>query len=100
VLQCVAVCSSVANLSKVREICRGCAAALSMLQCVAVCCGVLWCVVVCCSVLQCVAVCCSVLQCVAVCFGVLRCDVVAICRQKLSKRLNCCTLNLRRCVAM
>ena len=39
----------------------------SVLQCVAVCCGVLQCVAVCCSVLQCVAVCCSVLQCVAVC---------------------------------
>jgi len=34
---------------------------MSVLQCVAVCCGVLQCVAVCCGVLQCVAVCCSVL---------------------------------------
>jgi len=58
----------------------------SVVQCVAVCCSVLYtygmqargtkqyelhavqCVAVCCSVLQCVAVCCSVLQCVAVCY--------------------------------
>jgi len=33
-----------------------------LLQCVAVCCGVLQCVAVCCSVLHCVAVYCSVLQ--------------------------------------
>jgi len=63
-----------------------------VLQCVAVCCSVLWCVAVshdmtttlqrkavapsvavCCSVLQCVAVCCSVLQCVAVRCSVLQC---------------------------
>ena len=37
----------------------------SVLQCVAVCCNVLW-VAVCCRVLQCAAVCCSVLQCAAV----------------------------------
>jgi len=45
-------------------------------QCVAVCCSVLWCVVVCCSVLQCVAVCRSVLQCAAVCCSVLQCAAV------------------------
>jgi len=70
----------------------------SVLQCVAVCCGVLqcvaggcgahdqeWifngsccrCIVVHCSASQCVAVCCGVLQCVAVCCSVLRC--VAVC---------------------
>jgi len=56
-LQCVAVCCGV-------------------LQCVALCCGVLQGVVACCRVLQCVAcvaVCCSVLQCVAVCCSVLQC---------------------------
>jgi len=37
-----------------------CSGALSVLQCVAVCCSVLQCVAVCCNVLQCVAVCCSV----------------------------------------
>ena len=50
------------------------------LQCVAMCCSVLWdlfaeiqldlrsqyCGAVCCNVLQCVAVCCSVLQCVMI----------------------------------
>jgi len=64
----------------------------SVLQCVAVCCGVsflsegfcflivlmvesiyLSSVAVCCSVLQCVAVCCSVLQCVSMCYSVLQC---------------------------
>ena len=48
-----------------------------MLQCVAVCCGVLRCVAVYRSVLQCDAVCYSVLQCVAVCSCVLQC--VAVC---------------------
>jgi len=58
-----------------------------LLQCVAVCCGVMQCVVVqmnvnlhnsvCCSVLQCVAVCCSVWQCAAVCCSVLQC--IAVC---------------------
>jgi len=70
-----------------------------LLQCVTVCCSVLWrvavsvlhngaktltealfartseplqCVAVCCSVLQCVAVCCSMLQCVVVCCSVLQ----------------------------
>jgi len=69
----------------------------SVLQCVGVCCSVLWCVdaapqkmlpaalltphmcicmyiflccLVCCNALECVAVRCSVLQCVAVCCGV------------------------------
>ena len=37
-----------------------------MLQCVAVCCGVLQCVAVCCSGLQCGVFSCSELQCVAV----------------------------------
>ena len=41
--------------------------ALSVLQCVAVCCSVLQGVSGCCRVLQGVAVCCSVLQCVAGC---------------------------------
>ena len=62
----------------------------SMLQRVAVCCGVLQCVTldattetslwrcsVCCSMLQCVAACCGVLWCVAVIYRVLQC--VAVC---------------------
>ena len=49
-----------------------------MLQCVAVCCGVLQCVAVCFSVLRCVAVCCSVLQCVALCCSVLQCDMCVV----------------------
>ena len=65
-----------------------------VLQCVAVCCGVLrcvwssslmiadldsmhvhscaWCVAVCCSTLQCVVMCCGLLRCVAVCYSVLQ----------------------------
>ena len=46
-----------------------------MLQCVAVCYGVMQCVAVCCSVLQCVAVCYGVMQCVAVCCRVLQCHL-------------------------
>ena len=67
------------------------------MQCVVVCCSMLWFVAVCCSVfvvavnsydygekfqvlteriLQCVAVCRSVLQCVAVCCNVLQCVTV------------------------
>jgi len=42
-----------------------------MMQCVAMCCGVLQCVAVCCRVLKCIAVCCSVLPCVTVCRSVL-----------------------------
>ena len=67
--------------------CRHLMCALSVLQCVALCCNLLQCVAVCCischvctlcfavccSVLQCVAVCCSVLQCVAVCCSLLQC---------------------------
>jgi len=63
----------------------------SVLQCVAVCCGVFQYVAVCCleswpryhgslantcmccTVLQCVAVCCNVLQCVAMCFSMMQC---------------------------
>jgi len=44
-----------------------------VLQCVMVCCGVLWCVAVCTFVED---VCCFTLQCVAVCYGVLQCVVV------------------------
>jgi len=71
VLQCVAVCCSVA-------------ACFSVLQCVAVCCRgyfkyslyiAIWrvYVAVCCSLSQCASVCCNVLQCVAVSCSVLRC---------------------------
>jgi len=54
---------------------RQCSHSRSVLQCVAVCCSVavFQCVAECCRVLQCVAVCCklAVLQCVAVCCSVL-----------------------------
>ena len=63
VLQCVAVSFGVANDDEREAFAR--TQVESVLQCVAVCCGVLQCVAVCCNVLQCVVVCCSVLQCVA-----------------------------------
>ena len=78
-LQCVAVPNPSSNTGSL--VC-GCMCCSSVLQCVAVCCGVMQCGTVpnpssntgslvcgcmcCSSVLQCVAVCCSVLQCVAV----------------------------------
>jgi len=68
VLQCVAVCCSVMQLTPLRS-CASLFPRSCVLQCVAVCCSVLQCVdvAVCCSVLMCVAVYCSVLQCVAMC---------------------------------
>jgi len=66
-----------------------------VLQCVAVCCGLLQCVAaVCCSVLQCVAVCCSVMQCVAVCCSALQCDAVccSVCCSVLQCRVCCSVL--------
>ena len=76
-----------------------------MLQCVAMCWGVLQCVAVCCS-----AVCCSELQCVAVCWGVLQCDTVCCIVfpdafvvlhfhvQQIFKRQVCCSV--LQCVAV
>jgi len=55
VLQCVAVCCSVLQVSEVL-----CGSRYHFIFWV-VCCGVLQCVAVCCSVLQCVVMCCSVL---------------------------------------
>ena len=101
-----------------------------MLQCVAVCCGVLQCVAVCCSVcvavwcetsalvthlacnvllcvfvvLQCVAVRCSVLQCVAVCCSVLRCvaEYCSVCVAVCCIALQCVALccSVLQCVAV
>jgi len=88
-------------------------AALSALQCVAVCCSVLQCLAVRCSVLQCVAgnvgqflwtleeaccSCCSVLQCLAVCCSVLQsaagcCSLLqcaAVCCRVLQCAAVCC----------
>jgi len=74
----------------------------SVVQCVAVCCCVLQCVAVCCSVccailwgvgsvVQCVAVCCSVLQCVAVCVA-LCCGVLVVCCSVLQCVAVCCSV--------
>ena len=66
----------------------------SVLQCVAVCCGVLRCVAVWCSsgvsnvtaalsytqCVPCAAACCSVLQCIAVCYSVLQCVAIWACQ--------------------
>jgi len=82
VLQGVAVCCGV--YMSARRSSRSCSvSSVSAVKprCVAVCCSVLQCVAVYCSVLRCVTVCCSVLQCVAVCCSVLQC--VAVCRSLL-----------------
>ena len=75
-----------------------------MLQCVAVCCSMMWCVVVRYSVLQCVAVCCVVLSCsalqgVAVCHI---CDLNATCGYwgfSTQKKVGLSTLSPKRFVA-
>ena len=90
-LQCVAVCCSVAQKvnSELQITSTIWPIYTYLLQCVAVCCSVLQCVAVCCSAMQCVAVCCSVMQCVAVCCSVLQC--VAVCcsvAQELSSNLQ------------
>ena len=73
-LNCVAVCFGVLSIT----ICSMSAKFPGVLPCVAVCCSVLLCVAVCGSVLQCVAVCCCVLLCVAVCCSVLQCVAVRV----------------------
>jgi len=65
--------------------------------------GVLQCVAVCSSVLQCAAVCCSALQCVAVCCSVLQC--VAVCWSVLQCTAMCCSVfavccSVLQCVAV
>jgi len=84
------------TVNEASRMCHVCVCS-SLLQCIAVCCSVLYCV---CIVLQCVAVCCSVLpcvcillQCVAVCCSVLQC--VAVC-------LHCVAVHwsMLQCVAV
>ena len=86
VLQCAAVCCGV--LQCVGAPLLSCV--LRVLQCAAVCCGVLQCVAVCCSVLQCAAVWYNVLQYAAVCCSVLQCVAV--------RRLTSCAFTLCVCV--
>ena len=108
VLQCVAVCCSVLQLSQCVAVCCSVliqdGLSLIFQQCVAsgsdssvaVCCSVLQCVAVCCSVLQCVAVRCSVVQCVAVCsfenvyrsYGSDMSRLVEILKSQLAAQLN------------
>jgi len=93
--ECVAYVMSLVNI------------AVSMSQCVAVCCSVLQCVAVCCSVLhmschlwtlqlvcrnvlQCVAVCCSVLQCAAVCCSVLQCVAYVMSHMNIAVSMSQC----------
>ena len=51
--------------------------AISVLRCVALCCGVVWCVVLWCSVLCCAVLCCVVLCRVVLCCVVLCCVLCA-----------------------
>ena len=50
--------------------------AISVLRCVALCCGVVWCGVLCCRVLPCVVVWCALLCCDVLRRGVVRCAVI------------------------